>query len=285
MNLYFSTKRIDTLSDEEFEKCSELYSRMDMPAQPWTRGTEQEIDYILSNIDLKDGAKILDMGCGQGRHCLTLSRRGYNKVLGIDFSEPNIEKARHFAQEEQLPVTFLPADARKLSLGYKFDCILCLYDVIGSFRKEDDNIRIIRSLKRNLKKGGYAILSVMNMELTEAIAIHHASISKNPDTLLKLPPSDTMQASGNIFKPEYYMINTDDGLVYRKEQFTAGEDMFAEYLVADKRYRKDEITALVKAEGLRVIDCRYVQAGHWDVALSSTDAKAKEILLIIKNDN
>lgn len=281
MNLYFSTKRINTLSDEE--QLKEAYSRMDMPAQSWTKGTEQEIDYILSLINLKRDSRILDMGCGQGRHSTMLARKGYTNVIGIDFSESNIEKARLSAQENQLPVTFLPADARKFNLGCKFDCILCLYDVIGSFRQEEDNIRIIRSIKRNLKKGGFAIISVMNMELTESIALHNESISKNPDALLKLPPSDTMQASGNVFKPEYYLINKDDGLVYRKEQFTSGDDMFAEYLVADRRYKKDEIVALVETEGLKVEESRYVQAGHWDVALLSTDAKAKEILLIIRN--
>lgn len=261
----------------------EAYSRMDMPAQSWTRGTVQEIDYILSNIDLKRESRILDMGCGQGRHSITLAKKDYSNVIGIDFSESNIEKAKRTALESQSSVTFITADARKFNLGFKFDCILCLYDVIGSFRQEEDNIRIIRSIKRNLKKGAYAVISVMNMELTESIALHHESISKNPDALLKLPPSDTMQASGNVFKPEYYLINKDDGLVYRKEQFTSGDDMFAEYLVADKRYKKDEIIALVESEGLKVEESRYVQAGHLDTALSSTDAKAKEILLIIKN--
>lgn len=265
------------------QQLKEAYSRMDMPAQSWTKGTEQEIDYILSKINLKRDSRILDMGCGQGRHSTMLARKGYTNVIGIDFSESNIEKARLSAQENQLPVTFLPADARKFNLGYKYDCIMCLYDVIGSFRQEEDNIRIIRSIKRNLKKGGFAIISVMNMELTESIALHNESISKNPDALLKLPPSDTMQASGNVFKPEYYLINKDDGLVYRKEQFTSGDDMFAEYLVADRRYKKDEIVALVETEGLKVEESRYVQAGHWDVALLSTDAKAKEILLIIRN--
>ena len=88
-----------------------------------------------------------------------------------------------------------------------------------------------------------------------------------------------IRLTGNLV----YLINKDDGLVYRKEQFTSDNDMFAEYLVADRRYKKDEIITLVEAEGLKVEESRYVQAGHWDTALSSTDAKAKEILLIIRN--
>ena len=279
----YTAERFALFLEFSDQQLKEAYSRMDMPAQLWTRGTEQEIDYILSRTNLKQECSILDMGCGQGRHSITMSRKGYSNVIGIDFSESNIEKAKRSANESQCFTTFITADARKFNIGYKFDCILCLYDVIGSFRQEEDNVRIIRSIKRNLKKGGYAIISVMNMELTESIALHHESISKNPDALLKLPPSDTMQASGNVFKPEYYLINKDDGLVYRKEQFTSDNDMFAEYLVADRRYKKDEIITLVEAEGLKVEESRYVQAGHWDTALSSTDAKAKEILLIIRN--
>lgn len=280
----YTAERFALFLEFSDQQLKEAYSRMDMPAQPWTRGTEQEIDYILSRINLKHECRVLDMGCGQGRHSITMSRMGYSNVLGIDFSASNVEKAKRSANERQSSATFITADARKFNLGFKFDCILCLYDVIGSFRQEEDNIRIIRSVKRNLKKGGYAIISVMNMELTESIALYRESISKNPDALLKLPPSDTMQASGNVFKPEYFLINKDDGLVYRKEQFTSGDDMFAEYLVTDKRYKKDEIIALVEAEGLKVEESRYVQAGHWDVALSSTDEKAKEILLIIRNE-
>lgn len=280
----YTAERFAMFLEFSDQQLKEAYSRMDMPMQPWTKGTSKEIDYILTKVSLNKESKILDLGCGQGRHSIELFRAGYQNILGVDFSESNIEKARIAAQENQTSVTFIPADARRFNLGYKFDCILCLYDVIGSFRKAEDNQRIIRSIKRNLKKGGHAIISVMNMELTEFNALHVESISQNPDALLKLPPSATMEASGNIFKPEYYLINTDDGLVYRKEQFTSGDDIFAEYLVADKRYKKTEIIKLAEAEGLKVIDSRYVQAGRWDTSLSSTDSKAKEILLILKNE-
>ncbi len=280
----YTAERFALFLEFSDQQLKDAYSRMDMPAQSWTRGTVHEIDYILSKIDLMRDSSILDMGCGQGRHSIALSKKGYSNIIGIDFSESNIEKAKLSSQENQTAVTFILADARKFNLGYKFDCVFCLYDVIGSFRKEEDNLRVVRSIKRNLKKGGIAVISVMNMELTESIALHRGSISQNPDALLKLPPSDTMQASGNIFRPEYYLINTDDGLVYRKEQFTSGEDIFAEYLVADKRYKMAEINALVEAEGLKVLESRFVQAGHWDVPLSSVDTKAKEILLILKNE-
>lgn len=281
----FTPEKFEMFLDFSDHQLKDAYSRMDMPVQPWTKGTGNEVDFILSHVNLQSTSKILDLGCGQGRHSLNLSSRGYSNVIGIDFSESNISRARQTASEQAASATFITADARKFNLGYKFDCVLCLYDVIGSFRKAEDNIRIIRSIKRNLKKGGYAVVSVMNMELTESIAINKASISENPHALLSLPPSGTMESSGNIFKPEYFIINTDNGLVYRKEQFTSGEELFAEYLVTDKRYTKAEITSLIEGEGMKVIESRYVQAGHWDTPLTATDHKAKEILLIMAHND
>lgn len=279
----FTKERFEMFLEFSDQQIKDAYSRMNMPLQPWTQGTEREIEFILSNIPLKADSSILDLGCGQGRHCNALYKKGYKNIIGIDFSETNIEKARESASEQECATTFLVADARKFNLGVKYDCILCLYDVIGSFRKTDDNIRIIRSIKRNLRKGGYAVISVMNMELTNSIAIHKDSISKNPNSLLHLPPSKTMESSGNVFKPEYFLVNEDDGLVYRKEQFVSGEQLFTEYLVADKRYSMTEIKELISAEGLSVVESRYVQAGHFDNSLNAVDKKAKEILLIIKN--
>lgn len=51
-------------------------------------------------------------------------------------------------------------------------------------------------------------------------------------------PSDTMLRTGDVFKPEHYLINTDDGLVYRKEQFHEDDMISAEYLVTDKRAKE-----------------------------------------------
>lgn len=203
-------------------------------------------------------------------------------VVEIDFSENNIHKAKDNARASGVFPTFITADARKYKTGVKSDFVLCLYDVIGSFRNHDDNLRIIRTIKSNLLPGGKAIVSVMNMELTDSISIHKLSITEDTEALLKLPPSRTMEKTGNIFNPEYYIVNTDDGLVYRKEQFAGGDEVFAEYVVADKRYTMAEITNLFIEEGFKVLDARYVSSGHFDKSLSPTDPKAKEILLVVE---
>lgn len=278
----YSKEKLETFMEFSESQLQDAYSRMNMPIQKWTKGTSNEIDFILSHTSINEADSILDFGCGQGRHCIELSKKGYTNITGIDFSDTNIAKARVNALEQQSSANFVPADVRKIRLGKKSKLILCLYDVIGSFRETCDNKRIITNIKHHLNKNGYAVVSVMNMELTEAIAIHKESISRNPHSLLSLPPSNTMASSGDVFKPELYLINTDDGLVYRKEQFSDDNEVFAEYVVADKRYTKSEIEHLFTCEGFTIVESRYVQAGHWDIPLEATDAKAKEILLILK---
>lgn len=59
----------------------------------FTRGTRQEVDFIVAALGLEVGDRILDIGCGPGRHALELAERGM-RVHGIDISETFVEIAR-----------------------------------------------------------------------------------------------------------------------------------------------------------------------------------------------
>ena len=252
---------------------------MKMNAHSWTKGTVNEIDAILNRIDLKDGANILDLGCGIGRHSIELAKRGYD-VLGIDFSARHIAIAKRNAKE--LKVDFKTCDIRGFSGSKEYDLALCLFDVIGSFPEKEDNMQILKTAINHMKEGAYCVISVMNMELTEHLVSKERKINifDQPEELFKLQPSNTMQQTGDIFNPEYILIDKQTSLVYRKEQFNDDEELPAEYLVRDKRYTMREITSLVESVGLKVLQAHYVQAGHFDIHLSSKDKKAKEILVI-----
>jgi hypothetical protein len=120
----------------------------------------------------------------------------------------------------------------------------------------------------------------MNLELTYRRARHLFSLMKEPNRLLELPASDTMESSGNVFNPDYYMIDEVTDIVYRKEQFTKGTDLPVQLLVRDRRYRRPEITAMCMKAGLTVLWSRYVRAGEWDKELGTDDDHAKEILVL-----
>jgi hypothetical protein len=123
----------------------------------------------------------------------------------------------------------------------------------------------------------------MNMELTLSIANGKmVDIYEDPEVLLKLRSSTDMQQTGDVFND--FIIDSNSGLVFRKEIFENDNHLSAEYIIRDKRYTLDEISTLVKQGGFTVQIIRPVRAGQWNTELSPTDPKAKEILIVCKKD-
>ena len=82
--------------------------------EEFTKGTVTEVDFIESQIEFDSTRKILDVGCGTGRHAIELAKRGY-QVTGIDLSEDQLKRAKEKAESEGVEVTFLQGDARDFS--------------------------------------------------------------------------------------------------------------------------------------------------------------------------
>ena len=94
----------------------------------FTKGTVQEVDAITELVGLAAGARVLDVGCGPGRHSLEFARRGY-EVVGVDIAAKFVDLASTAAEAEELTnCRFLRADARELgALGLgAFDLVLSL---------------------------------------------------------------------------------------------------------------------------------------------------------------
>ena len=260
----------------------EAYSRMEIDNQSWTKGTQNEINTILSeiNLDNSEDIKILDIGCGTGRHSIELAKKGY-KVKGLDFSKQHINSAKTKAKSIK-NLSFECKDIKSYTTKNKYNMILCLYDVIGSYPDNKDNVKIIKKAYKLIKENGYFVLSVMNMELTEHIVPNSqkGDIENNPEILYELLPSPTMMKTGNIFNPKYLAIDTKNNIVYRKEQFSEDRQLPVEHIIRDKRFSMNEITKILEDNGFEIKTNRYVQAAKFDIPLSATDKKAKEIFII-----
>ena len=125
-------------------------------------------------------------------------------------------------------------------------------------------------------------MSVMNLILTRRRAKQVFLIEKEPNKLLQLAPSRTMESTGDIFNPDFYLLDEDTGVVYRKEQFTEGRELPTELVVRDRRFSKEEIQEMCNNAGLEVVWTRFVRAGRWHQPLGEHDDDAKEILLLCR---
>jgi 2-polyprenyl-3-methyl-5-hydroxy-6-metoxy-1,4-benzoquinol methylase/GNAT superfamily N-acetyltransferase len=260
------------------------YSRMRplWKAHPWAQHAPAEVEFMLRYSGIPNEGSVIDFGCGNGRHAFEFARNGY-QVTAVDYVQESADTVRELSEVENFPrIKFHLGDCRTTEIGGQFDLGICLYDVIGSQADGESNAQILVNLVRHVKEGGYIFLSVMNMELTERLAKHWFSISADPDKLLSLPPSDIMEKTGNVFDPDYYLIDTDKKIVYRKEQFHLGDELFEELLVRDRRYTQEEIIRMCAAVGLEVVWARFVRAGHWDEPLDRASDKAKEILVMCR---
>jgi SAM-dependent methyltransferase len=68
-------------------------------------------------------ARILDVGCGQGRDAVFIARRGHY-VIGVDISPNGICDLKAIAKKENLPIDGIVADIATFEPSGKFDVIL-----------------------------------------------------------------------------------------------------------------------------------------------------------------
>ena len=131
----------------------------DYDDEPYTQATLAEVDFIEQQLANKTIRRILDVGCGTGRHSLEFARRGYS-VLGLDLSEELLAQGRKQAQAEGLDVEFVHGDARELGFEAEFDVALILCEGGFSLVETDAMDRqIITGASRALRPGGVLILT------------------------------------------------------------------------------------------------------------------------------
>jgi len=88
----------------------------------FTYGTVREVDVLVDVLGLEPGMRVLDVGCGPGRHAHELARRGIG-VVGLDVSEAFVDLARRDAPPG---ASFVHGDARTMAFEAEFDAAISL---------------------------------------------------------------------------------------------------------------------------------------------------------------
>ena len=94
------------------------------------------IKNIISNLSLNSNETVLDLGCGNGRHSISLSKH-FKLVDGIDISSENITLAKKNKIEN---LKFFISDMRNFDTKTKCGYIFNLFTSFGYFKKNEERV-------------------------------------------------------------------------------------------------------------------------------------------------
>ncbi len=204
----------------------------------FTQETVGEYDFIEKEINNDNSLKILDVGCGTGRHAIELSNRGYI-VTGIDLSETQLARARQKAESHNLKIDFQKQDARYLPFIDEFDVAIMLCE--GGFplmETDEMNYEILKCVTKSLRDHGKIIFTTLN----GLFPLYHS--------VEEFCASTTEEGNAT------YRSNTFDLMTFRDHNITEFEDDFGnkKTLECNERYYvPSEITWLLKSLGYKTI--------------------------------
>lgn len=128
---------------------------------------EQFISLLVKHLELKKGAKIIDLACGKGRHSMYLQHLGYD-ILGLDLSEESIHHNKLLAENSGIRslINFEVHDMRnpifEEVISEKVDAVFNLFTSFGYFDDVEDDARVFQSVADVLKEEGYFVLDFLN---------------------------------------------------------------------------------------------------------------------------
>ncbi|MDP6777679.1 MAG: class I SAM-dependent methyltransferase [Candidatus Latescibacteria bacterium] len=125
--------------------------------------TDTEVTFILEVLAPGPGTKILDVGCGYGRHLIPLGLEGCS-VVGLDLSPVMISAARNGAARSGIGTALVRADMASIPFSGAFDAALSLFSTFGYFETEDQNFRVLKDVSDALAPGGRLLIETANRD-------------------------------------------------------------------------------------------------------------------------
>lgn len=201
--------------------------------------TSFEIDMFTQILELEEDMVILDLACGQGRHTLELARRGFSRLYGMDRSHYLIRKAKQSCSSENLSVNYKEGDARKLPYQTDFfDVVMILGNSFGYFESMEDDLKILKEVRRVLKPYGLFLIDVADGDY----------LRKNFN-----PRSWEWLDKNHFVCRERSLAKDNERLISREVISHTNKGVIVDQFYAERLYNKDRLKTILEQNGFQNI--------------------------------
>lgn len=185
------------------------------------------VDLFLSEAALPDGARVLDLACGAGRH-LELLRDAGHKAIGLDLSRPLLRRTRERAGQGGA----VQGDMRDLPfVDAAFDAVVQFFTSFGYFATREEDRRTLDEVRRVLRAGGAFLVDFLNAERVRR----------------ELVPEDERRVGGRTVRQRRWI---EDGAVVKRIEIERPGEEADVYHERVRLYGPDELVALAERSGL-----------------------------------
>jgi ubiquinone/menaquinone biosynthesis C-methylase UbiE len=204
------------------------------------KSAQREVKHIVGLMDLKKGQHVLDLGCGQGRHCNALVK--YNlKVWGLDLSM-ELLNLRQRTRNKWYPVL---GDMLQLPFKQYFNAVLSLFTSFGYFLEGELNRRVLKQVHRVLVENGKVFIDFLNRPNLEKNMKDISRNRRGPYTVI-----------------EKRNFSMDKKRVQKHVEIRQGTRLIKQYMESVRAYSREELILLLEKTGFNVLQTYGDLAGN-----------------------
>jgi D-alanine-D-alanine ligase len=212
--------------------------------------TAAEVDLLVKALGLEPNDRVLDLCCGQGRHCLELAKRGFRQLTGIDRSGYLIRLARRRAKQAGFEVKFKEGDARRFAVPESaFDVVVLMGNSFGYFDREEDDLGVLTAVKRALRSHGRLAIDLTDGDWMRT----------------HFEPRSWEWIDQDQFVCRERSLSADGArLISREVVVHAERGVIADQFYAERLYSRERIQAVLAAAGFEALRFHEVIEGQSD---------------------
>jgi SAM-dependent methyltransferase len=200
--------------------------------------------FVLRALPVTPEWRILDIGCGQGRHLEIMRGLGHSHCMGLDLSLPLLRDARAaglgVARGDMRHLPFRPGG---------FDLVTSFFTSFGYFATFEEDVEALSQFVSMLKPGGYLFLDLINKE----------------HLLARLVPQDSRHVAGSEVVQRRRVEHPDSGtgkvVVVKEIEIRKADGDVERFEERVRLYGMDDIRSLMEKFSLTHLETYGDEAG------------------------